>query len=592
MNTDSTLNIIAGKPNSVILETVRPDRGTTRTLLFSDPIEIIQAHSAEEIIPSFQRIEAALRKRYYLAGYVSYECGNHFEGLPSNIDIGEPLLWFGVYEKPLMYDLKQGATRQNIPEQPALSDLVFSLSPNRAPATLEEYSDGIRQIKNHIREGDVYQINYTGRMHVRFEGSPFPLYESLKEKQRVRYAGYLQAGETTILSLSPELFFRRNGNTITVCPMKGTAKRGRTVTEDTAIKTWLTSDMKSRAENVMIVDVLRNDLGKIAETGTVTTSSLYDIEQYDTLFQMTSTIEAQLRTAVSYYEIFKALFPSGSVTGAPKRRAMEIIQELETTSRGVYTGAIGFISPDDEAVFNVAIRTVVLNKDSGQNRESSSGGKSVQRFHGTMGTGGGIVWDSNEEEEFKECNLKARFLSMPYEEFQLIETMLWKNGYQLLDLHLDRLKESAAYFDFPYDEHKITEAIHNASRRKEGGLSYRIRLTLNKEGKIEIETSVLSDEQKDEQLHIRIAEEQTDSFDRFLFHKTTNRKMYDNALLRAQKEGFADLIFLNDRGEITEGAISNIFIKKGDKYFTPPIECGLLNGVYRQYLLKTLPDVR
>ncbi|MBI5216760.1 MAG: chorismate-binding protein [Ignavibacteriae bacterium] len=593
--------------NLVLLETVVRDVENTKSLLFVNPVEIISTSTISELPSMFEKMENALRRGYYLAGFVTYECGFHFLELPNVEHSHTPIVWFGVYEDPTSF-LSSPLTAHHSPL--TIHDSRFTIHKTNEPATLEDYSPKIEKIKWHIQEGDVYQINYTGRVKFDVEEDAVSLYESLKQKQRVSYASFIKTEQQTILSLSPELFFRRQGNRIAVRPMKGTVKRGRTTKEDAELVEWLKNDEKSQAENVMIVDVLRNDLGKISKQGSVRTTSLFDVEKYDTLFQMVSNVEAELRDDVRYYELFKAMFPSGSVTGAPKRRAVELIHELEESPRGIYTGAIGFISPKKEAVFNVAIRTVVLEtnpidchsesaladeesrpsitiEDSLPRQVSSQNDKLVQ---GTMGTGGGIVWDSNAESEFNECKLKAKFLTIPFEKFRLIETVLWKDGFPLLEKHLSRLRDSAEYFQFRYDEEEIRERFQVSGSGFQKLQSYKVRLLVSRSGEIEIESSIIQIETSNNNV-VAIAFERTNSADRFLFHKTTNRTTYDKWFEKAKDEGLADLIFLNEKNEVTEGCISNVFIKKGDVLYTPPIECGLLNGVYRQYLLEKLPNV-
>ncbi len=586
--------LIKKERNLVLLETIKRDNANTKSFLFFNPVEIISASNLSELPFMFKKMEDALRHGYYLAGYLAYECGFHFLELPLTVQTKEPIAWFGVYSKPIdvsksPLSLARGeqATHHFHPpmvdKQFSIDDVRFTIDDCNQPATLQEYSRKIDKIRWHIQEGDVYQINFTGRMQFDFDGDELALYDSLKHKQRVSYSSFIRTEDQTILSLSPELFFRRDGNRMVVRPMKGTVKRGRTTKEDDELVEWLRNDKKSQAENVMIVDVLRNDLGKISEIGSVKTTSLFEVEKYDTLFQMTSTVEAQLRENISYYEIFKAMFPCGSVTGAPKRRAVELIHELENTPRGIYTGAIGYISPRKEAVFNVAIRTVVLS-DPSPTLPFDKGRE------GTMGTGGGIVWDSNAESEFNECKLKADFLTIPFEEFELIETVLWKNGFQFLDKHLKRLRDSAEFFDFICDELMIREQFTASGLQFSVGSMFKVRLLLHRSGKIEIESFTVQEESTGKKM-AAIASERTNSADRFLFHKTTNRKLYDEKFQQAMDEGLADYIFLNEKSEVTEGCISNIFIKKGDTFYTPPLTSGLLNGVYRQHLLETLPKV-
>ncbi|MFZ0735433.1 MAG: chorismate-binding protein, partial [Candidatus Sulfotelmatobacter sp.] len=380
---------------------------------------------------------------------------------------------------------------------------------------------------------------------------------------------------------------------------KGTASRGRTTREDLAQAEWLRNDPKNRSENVMIVDLLRNDLGRLSNFGTVRTQNLFAVERYPTLWQMTSTVTGDLRPEVGYQQIFRALFPCGSITGAPKVRAMQLLAQIERQPRGVYTGAIGFFSRE-KTVFNVAIRTLQLDGE-----------------HGTMGIGGGIVIDSVPAEEYRECLLKAEFLTRPTEPFSLIESLLWQGEYPLLELHLDRLEDSASYFAFPCDRAEVKAALlaHAAKfaqmpgapsfpqllaervgthEAQSPGPSIKVRLLLDHQGNLEIEDELLiesSNKAKAKLPHVRIASQRTDPQDPMLFHKTTHRPLYAEALKSATQAGFDEVLFLNLRGEVTEGAISNIFIEKEGQWFTPPIECGLLAGVQRRHILETQPNV-
>jgi para-aminobenzoate synthetase/4-amino-4-deoxychorismate lyase len=367
------------------------------------------------------------------------------------------------------------------------------------------------------------------------------------------------------------MFFRKRDRMIEVKPMKGTSCRGRFLQEDLGNIEALHLCPKNRSENIMIVDMLRNDLGKISSPATVKTKRFFEVERYESLLQMTSTIEGKLKSKVSLYEIFKALFPSGSVTGAPKIKTMQIIDELEKSPRMVYTGSIGFIKPSGDAVFNVAIRTLLID---------------TKEKIGEMGVGSGIVYDSNPQKEYAECLLKSKFLTDRWADFQLIETMLWEpqKGLFLLKLHMERLSESARYFDFRYNEKAIVEALRKTAAKLDSRKRYRIRFLLDREGGIDISLSDITIE--NDEKFVTVSDKATDSKDIFLFHKTTNRRFYDEEYKRCKEKGFHDIIFCNQNGEITEGTISNIFIKKGNRYYTPPVHCGLLNGVYRRYILK------
>jgi len=400
--------------------------------------------------------------------------------------------------------------------------------------------------------------------------------------------------------------------------MKGTAPRGRTTAEDRNQSEWLRNDPKNRAENVMIVDLLRNDLGRLCQYGTVRVENLFAVERYPTLWQMTSTVTGQLRPQVDFRQIFRALFPCGSVTGAPKVRAMQLLSQLEDRPRGIYTGAIGFFSPQ-ESVFSVAIRTLELEPDSG-----ALGGQ-----HGKMGVGSGIVIDSDPAAEFRECLLKAEFLTRAHssipDRFSLVETLLWHNGYPLLELHLDRLEDSAHYFAFPCSRSEVKAALFTHAARLidchperpkgvegpasctsgecAGGLGlafetwepkhpqaanspYKVRLLLQKDGAIEINSEPIP-EPSITTLRVRIASQRTDPQDPMYFHKTTHRLLYAEALKAASLDGYDDVLFFNLHGEVTEGAIHNVFVQKAARLYTPPVQCGLLPGVRRRHILDT-----
>jgi para-aminobenzoate synthetase/4-amino-4-deoxychorismate lyase len=360
-------------------------------------------------------------------------------------------------------------------------------------------------------------------------------------------------------------------------PMKGTASRGRTTREDRDRAEWLRNDPKNRAENVMIVDLLRNDLGRLCNYGSVRAESLFAVERYPTLWQMTSTVTGELRPEVGFQQVFRALFPCGSVTGAPKVRAMQLLAAIEQRPRGVYTGAIGFFSKE-QTVFNVAIRTLELDGE-----------------HGAMGVGGGIVIDSDPAGEFRECLLKAEFLTaagdrLP-ERFELLESLLWRRGYPLLELHLDRLIDSAEYFGFACDRQEARSALLNYARSFAGPEPRKVRLLLDPDGELHIENEILPDYEITIPARVRIASRRTDPQDAMLFHKTTHRPLYAEAFQTAIKAGYDDVLFLNQRGEVAEGAIHNIFMEKDGRWLTPPIECGLLAGVQRRRILETQPGV-
>jgi para-aminobenzoate synthetase/4-amino-4-deoxychorismate lyase len=384
----------------------------------------------------------------------------------------------------------------------------------------------------------------------------------------------MRFGDLFVISLSPELFFRRDHDQITMQPMKGTMARGHTLDEDARNEKQLAHDDKNRSENLMIVDLLRNDLGRICRIGSVRPTRMFEVEKYDTLFQMTSTIAGQLKPEIAYWEIFRSLYPCGSITGAPKIRTMQIIRELEDTARGIYTGALGFISPDQSAVFNVPIRTITIRDGLGE-----------------MGVGSGVVYDSRAELEFEECKLKAHFLVENFEDFALIETMLWQDGLRRLPLHLKRLSNSASYFGFICDLSQIRRRLDRCANQLSPGKSYKVRLLLHRDGDLDVTSTKLPRIKKRKCL-VRISAARTFSGDRFLYHKSTRRALYDREFAEATKDGFADVLFMNEKDEVTEGAISNIFVLSAGVYYTPPVSSGVLPGTFREAFLARHPQAR
>lgn len=579
-------NLLATAENCVLLETSLPDASNRLSFLFLAPVEILQIFKLSELPGLLDAIEGYTGQGYYTAGYFGYECGYYIEklGLDQDYKYERPLAWFGIYHKPLIFEQDREtppASPGNFASTPGseagyrLSDIEFNLSE-------AAYAEKVAQVKEYIKAGDTYQINFTGAYKFKFEGSPLALYQVLQQKQPVSYGAYIQAAGQHILSFSPELFFRIDGQQITTRPMKGTIGRGMTLAEDIQQANWLQNDEKNRAENIMIVDLLRNDIGRLSETGSVKVTELFTVERYNTLFQMTSTVQGTLKVGWRYRELFESLFPCGSVTGAPKIRAMQIIKQLETQPRGVYTGSIGYFGPDyptqkpgespSRAVFNVAIRTIVL-----------TGSK------GVMGIGSGIVDDSVAAEEYRECTLKARFLTEPALAFSILEAVLWDNGYRWLDRHLDRMAQAAAYFGYFYDREYLRGLLAEQESNFQSGGRYKVRLILARNGEASCEAAELAQPLAQGRLYVSISPLRVDSRNRFSYYKTTNRAVYDQASARAAKEGYADIIFLNEKGEVTEGATNNIFIEKNGQLFTPPRHCGLLNGVYRQHVLAENP---
>ncbi len=572
----------ADKQPSVLLETCVQDSLNTKSFLFHNPESVIKTNDLDKVISTLSLIDTAIKDGYYAAGYITYEAGFAFEqSLKSfhNKSCFEfPLIWFGIFSEPLIihhdHASHGGPGLQSYQRKMIASQNFCNVSHFSFSVSKEDYMDDITRIKEYVNNGDTYQINYTLQVTLDLTGDVFELYKLLKHTQPVSYASYVHHDDCTVISLSPELFFRRKGGELVTKPMKGTVKRGRNVDEDKKNALWLRESEKNRAENIMIVDMLRNDLGRICKKGSIQVPELFSIEKYKTLFQMTSTITGELNPGTTYTDIFKSLFPCGSVTGAPKIRSMEIIHELEKLKRGIYTGAIGYISPHDEAVFNVAIRTVTFNR-----RKAS------------IGIGSGIVWDSDADSEYDECELKLSFLRESPDSFSLIETMLYENSsFPYLKLHIKRLEESADYFDFIFDKNKIMRELQILSAEMEDNKAFKVRLLLDFDGTLHIEKSEILYQKEPAARKIGFSDRRTDSTDKFLFHKTTHRGIYSSMHEIACRNDLYDIIFMNERNEITEGCIHNIFVRRDGGLLTPPGTCGLLNGVKRQDILRNNPN--
>ncbi len=527
-------------------------------LHFTSPKEIFTTNKISEVENILTEVESIVEKeKVWAAGFLSYEASEAFDkAIKSKPGGNFPLIWFGIYNSP--------AVIEEI-EKPLLITNELLLRKN---ITDEDYEKAFNKIKFYIEQGDTYQINFTYRLLEEYFIDPWEIFKHLVAQQGNHYSAFVNLKDYSVCSASPELFFYLDNNSIESHPMKGTIERGLTYPDDVAKSNELFNSQKDRAENLMIVDMVRNDLGRIAEISTVQVEKLFNIEKYPTLWQMTSKVKAVTRSSLS--RIFRAMFPAASITGAPKINAMKIIDELETTPRKIYTGSIGFIAPSKQSQFNVAIRTLLFDK---MNNKIE------------YGVGGGIVWDSILEKEIKECNTKANILKPLIPEFQLLETLLWQpdSSFHLLDLHLERMEKSALYFDFTFDRNLVLEELINFS----GGLnnkSYKIRLLLSADGKIKIESSILTNTNTNEVQLIGLAKSFVSSDNVFLYHKTTNRNVYRNAF--SESSGLNDVLLYNERDEITESTIANVGFEKDGKLFTPPVKCGLLAGTYRQQLLE------
>ena len=570
------LDYLAPEKDFVFFWNGRMDEDNYRSYIFTSPVKRICCFEKREFIKALSQIEEILHQGYHLAGFISYEAGLCLENIvPFESSPDFPLLWFGVYEAPIVYDHKNecfcgsGNMERLLEQYESRRERFCQIDNIKNTVGKETYIQDVAAVREAIARGDTYQVNYTFKHKFDLDGSAEDLFFNLCMKQSASYAAFIRCLDRDILSLSPELFFQRNAEHVMTKPMKGTIQRGVNNADDAGKAEELHNSAKNRAENVMIVDLLRNDLGRISKTGSVRVDKLYEIEKYETLFQMTSTIRSELKDGVSWLEFFKSMFPCGSVTGAPKINTMRIIDRLEKEPRGVYTGGIGYISPGNTSVFSVAIRTAVLDR---------------VKKHGEMGIGSGIIYDSDPYSEFDECLLKADFLTTGYADFQLIETMLWQNGeFYLLDLHLRRLVDSAKYFQFNHDVNQITQALILENQTFHNQEKYRVRLLLYRDGTVTISSTKLDDTDSGPK-RVIFSSVRTDPDNRFLYHKTTNRELYNCELQKARAEGYYDVLFMNTRGEVTEGAISNILIMCDGRFYTPSIKCGLLNGVFRQHL--------
>jgi len=523
-----------------------------RWLRLRHPHAMLVADSPGDVPRLLDEVEQQTRARgCHAVGYLTYEAGAAYGLRVGPSDNRLPLAAFALFPSGIV----------STTNPPARSE---SPGVGRPRPTWDRaaYIERFERIKRHIADGDTYQVNCTFALEASFHGDARALFGALVRSQRGRHAAWLRFGDIAICSASPELFVSRRGHRLASRPMKGTARRGRTTAEDAAAVETLRRSRKERAENVMIVDMVRNDLGRIARVGSVEVLRLFEAEKYPTVWQMTSEVACD--STASLAEIMAAMFPSASITGAPKARTMEIIAALEDRPRGIYTGTIGYVAPNGDATFNVAIRTALVDTA----RESL-----------TFGVGSGVVWDSNGEAEYDECLLKGGVLTAMAPDFELLETLAWapEGGYARLDRHLQRLAQSATYFDIG---HQAAAARTALDRAVAGATApQRVRLLVSEGGATRVESTPLAPAV--EPARVRLAQTPIDSTDRFLFHKTTRRAVYESRL----ESDVDDVLLWNERGELTESTIANIVVELDGVLVTPPVEAGLLAGVERAELL-------
>ncbi len=565
---------------AVRFDALGPGSNRSRSYVFADCQREIRVDDPAQVVSALDQIERWAHDGGHAAGYVSYEAATGLEpaAVVHSRSGSVPLIWFGLFNRRI-----EVAPLANLDAEGA-NGRAYELSALRPTLDFVRYTSAIDRVQDYILAGDSYQVNLTQRLRGTLAGDVHQLYADMCLNQRGAYCALIELEEFAILSASPELFFAVQDGELHMRPMKGTSRRGRWVEEDEQMACTLRASAKDCAENVMIVDLIRNDLGRVSQLGSVIVENLWELERYETVWQMTSGVRSRCRPEVTLSQLFAALFPSGSVTGAPKIRTMEIIAELEDSPRGVYTGAIGFVSPRTvggvpapakgvlglESSFNVAIRTLCIDGRTGA---------------AESGVGGGITHYSNAREEYDEALLKARFLTRPAVTFELLETMLCtEEGYFLLEKHLRRLQSSADYFAFPCSK----DAIEAELLAHQAGLPtghHRVRLTLTAAGVPAIESQPLEESDGADPWPVQICERPIDRDDVFLYHKTTMRRAYDERL--RDYPDCRDVILCNDAGEVTECCIGNLVLDVDGRHLTPARTSGLLAGVFRDQLLET-----
>lgn len=555
-------------PIPYLLYHFRDDSLSNHPLVFRNPVEIIAAYRLEEVQPALNRVNHKVQEGYWAAGFVTFEAAKAFNPAltthPPKSDL--PLAWFGVFKsaETLDFDDEAGILESSIQEPQRPMEWIPSI-----PETT--YAEHIDEILRRIAAGETYQVNYTFRLKSPFTGESLDHYRRIQAATRTPYSAFMDIGSHQLLSFSPELFYQTIDRSITVRPMKGTIRRGRWPAEDTLYESQLAASEKDRAENLMIVDLLRSDVGQIAQTGTVKVNDLFTVERYPTVFQMTSSISATLRNDVGLWETFQALFPSGSITGAPKVSTMSIIRELEQEPRGIYCGAIGYVKPGGDALFNVAIRTLSVE---------------ASRGLACYGIGGGITWDSAARSEYDEALSKAEWILNPERAVSLLETMLFDQGaYYLLDEHLARLESSAHYYNIPVNRRKVMETLAAHAKTLSTTQQFRVRMILSENGKISVQSTPIPPLQPDFYPVVSVADWPVSKWNPQLYHKVANRKLYDT--FRHHHPEYFDVLLWNEDGHLTEFTIGNLVVELDGKRITPPLSCGLLPGTMRAYLLAT-----
>ncbi len=557
---------------TILLDDAQSSSDKPSSRLYQTPLRTIQASNAGDLEAALQGIEQAIHDQHHVVSCFSYELGEYLLGLtPKRSKTPWVQAWvFKDVQKLSKEDVNQWLKTQT---NQAIDAPVIQKT--RSSITQEQFEGDIAKIQELIKSGDTYQVNHTYRIHGELSGSPLSAYEILRQKQPGPYGAYIEHPDGWVLSCSPEWFLQKTGNTLMTKPMKGTAKVGESSSEE------LHDDAKNRAENVMIVDLLRNDLSKISLSGSVKVPNLFEVQQHGDVLQMTSTISSTSKENLRLKELLQAIFPCGSVTGAPKKRTMELIQELESEPRNLYCGAIAWFDPSSQAGLgdlgmSVVIRTLELEKNQ----------------HFQMGVGGGITIDSESADEWHECQTKAGFLyalQNQAEPIGLFETIRVEQGQAChLEMHLGRISQSAKALKIKFDSNRAKSLIQEACSQLDASLIYRLRLDLSAEGLLSVKTAAIQNLQAGPILwasDILATDATMSSTDQLLGHKVTRRKLYDQAWLAAEKLGAFDALFVNEQGFVTEGGRSNVFIKKDGRWLTPPLASGCLPGVMRSMVM-------
>ncbi|MBZ6381623.1 aminodeoxychorismate synthase component I [Sphingomonas sanguinis] len=543
-------------PPFVLLDDARDGGAAAR--LYTAPVEVVVAHAPAEVAPALARLRRARQAGLHAVGYLTYEAGAAFEPGVAARPANGPLLWFGLFAD---YAIVDAQAMLPDPAGAWIGDLEPEVSPERHAAQFAA-------VQALITAGDLYQVNQTFRAQVPVAGDPLALYAGLRARSRAGWGAVVATGEATILSLSPELFFALEDGRLTARPMKGTARREADPAADARAAAALRDDPKQRAENLMIVDLMRNDLSRVARAGSVAVPELFAVEPYPTVHQMVSTVTADLAEGRDALDVLAALFPCGSITGAPKIRAMQAIAEIEDSPRGLYTGAIGRLDADGDAMFNVAIRTLTWP---------------VGGTQATLGLGSGVVADSVAADEWDECLAKGAFLDGGRADFDLIETMGFDpiEGIQHLEAHLARMKASATALGFRFNRHDARNELQAATFRLRD--ARRIRLLLARSGALVVEVGP-APAPFDQVVPVRVVPLPVAPEDLRLRHKTSARGFYDAARAAA---GTAEVVFEGPDGTLTEGSYTSLFVEREGKLLTPPLAAGLLPGVLRGHLIET-----